>query len=142
MTDYIELHCHSNFSLLDGASHPEELAARAAELGLPALTLTDHDAVYGAIRFVDAARAHNLHPILGVELSLAGGHHLTLLAENSAGWHNLCALITAARQHAPKGQAALPYVVLREHTHGLIALSGFLTPLPLLPGSAATISAR
>ncbi len=64
---YVELHCHSNFSLLDGASHPEELVTRAAELGMDALALTDHDAVYGAVRFVEAAQrgGHPAHPRRG-----------------------------------------------------------------------------
>ena len=55
MSPYIELHCHSNFSLLDGAAQPEELVAKAADLGMPSLALTDHDAVYGAPRFIKAA---------------------------------------------------------------------------------------
>ncbi len=71
MPDYVELHCHSNFSLLDGASHPEDLVARAAALGMPALALTDHDAVYGAVRFMRAAREHNIQPVLGAELTIS-----------------------------------------------------------------------
>jgi len=126
---YAELHCHSNYSLLDGASHPEELVARAAELGLPALALTDHDAVYAAPRFIRAAREHGVQPILGAELTLfdddpADSHHLTLLVENQAGWHNLCYLISRARADTPKGQAALPMAELTGCTSGLIALSG------------------
>jgi error-prone DNA polymerase len=121
---YIELHCHSNFSLLDGADFPETLAARAAELGMPALALTDHDALYGALRFAAAATAHGIHPIFGAELTLTGGYHLTLLVENETGWGNLCRLISLARHNAPKGQAALPTESLAGHTAGLIALSG------------------
>jgi error-prone DNA polymerase len=120
----VELHCHSNFSLLDGASNPEELVARAAALGMPALALTDHDAVYGAPRFVSAAREHGVRPILGAELTLADDHHLTLLVENQAGWHNLCYLISRARHQMPKGQAMLPAEELVGCTNGLIALSG------------------
>lgn len=127
---YAELHCHSNFSLLDGASHPEDLVARAAELGLPALALTDHDAVYGAVRFIKAAEAHGIQPILGAELTLhhddrpGDPFHLTLLAENQAGWHNLCYLISRGRANAPKGLAALPFSELIGCTEGIIALSG------------------
>lgn len=126
---YVELHCHSNFSLLDGAAHPEKLLARAAALGMPALALTDHDAVYGAVRFVRAAREHGLRPILGAELTIDGGpvagqHHLTLLVENQTGWHNLCYLISRARHAAPKGQAWLAFEELVGCTEGLIALSG------------------
>src|SRR5690606_19715625 len=90
MAEYVELHAHSSFSLLDGASSPEALVARAAALGMPALALTDHDAVYGAVRFVQAARAQGIRPILGAELSLSDGTHLTLLVENATGWHTLC----------------------------------------------------
>ena len=124
MADYIELHCHSNFSLLDGASHPEDLVMRAAELGMPALALTDHDNVYGAVRFAQAAQSAGIKPIFGAELTLADQGHLTLLIENEVGWRNLCWLITQARHHAPKGQAALPPVALTDHTEGLIGLSG------------------
>ena len=124
MGDYVELHCHSNFSLLDGADHPETLVARAAELGMPALALTDHDAVYGAVHFARAARLHGVRPIFGAEITLTGGHHLTLLVENGAGWCNLCRLISRARHNAPKGEAALPPDTLPDHTTGLIALSG------------------
>jgi error-prone DNA polymerase len=67
---YVELHCHSSHSLLDGASHPEELVARAAGLGMSALALTDHDAVYAAPRFIRAAREQGIRPILGAELTL------------------------------------------------------------------------
>jgi error-prone DNA polymerase len=124
LTPYIELHCHSHYSLLDGASSPEALAARAAELGMPALALTDHDAVYGASHFIRACRQHGIRPVLGAELTLAGAHHLTLLVENEAGWHNLCYLISRARHAAGKGEAALPAEELVGCTNGLIALSG------------------
>jgi error-prone DNA polymerase len=121
---YVELHAHSAFSLLDGVSSPEALVAYAAELGMPALALTDHDAVYGAVPFVTAAKAHRVHPILGAELTLVDGHHLTLLVENEGGWRNLCSLISRAQRNAPKGQAALPWADLAGRTDGLIALSG------------------
>jgi len=124
MSPYSELHTHSYFSLLDGASSPEALVAQAAALGMTALALTDHDAVYGAPRFVRAAQAAGLQPILGVELTLHNRSHLTLLVQDESGWHNLSALITAARHNAVKGEAALPKNHLIEHTDGLIALSG------------------
>ena len=76
---YTELHCHSAYSFLDGASLPEELAATALELGHRALALTDHDGVYGSMEFAHAARGLGLRPIHGAELSLADGRHLTLL---------------------------------------------------------------
>ena len=67
---YVELHCHSGFSFLDGASHPEELVMRAVELGYPALALTDHNGLYGSMEFAQAARQANLQPITGAEVTL------------------------------------------------------------------------
>ena len=69
---YVELHCHSAYSFLDGASHPEELALRAAELGYEALALTDHDGVYGSLEFAHAAKHFGVRPITGAEVTLGG----------------------------------------------------------------------
>ena len=122
---YVELHAHSYFSLLDGVPSPEELVRRAVELEMPALALTDHDALYGAARFYQAATQAGLKPIFGTELTLTnGGGHLTLLAENDAGYANLCRLITLARRDQQKGFASLPWRLLADHHAGLIALSG------------------
>src|SRR5436190_21779891 len=93
---YVELHAHSAYSFLDGASLPEELAARAAELGYEALALTDHDGVYGSLEFAHAAKAFGVRPITGAEVTLADGSHLTLLVETPPGYANLCRLVTAA----------------------------------------------
>lgn len=95
---YAELHCHSYFSLLDGASSPEELVDTAAGLGLAALALTDHDSLSGAVRFGVAARRAGLHTVQGAEVTLADGAHLTLLAETQRGYNNLCRLITVGRE--------------------------------------------
>jgi error-prone DNA polymerase len=121
---YIELHCHSAYSLLDGASTVEALTAQAAALEMPALALTDHDALYGAVPFVEAARSVGVRPILGAEMTMEDGRHLTLLVEDAAGWRTLCRLITLAQQQAPKGQAALPWAALEEQNAGLICLTG------------------
>jgi DNA polymerase III alpha subunit len=94
------------------------LVEQAAHLNMPALALTDHDAVYGAARFVQAARQAGIHPILGAELTFEGGAHLTLLVEDATGWFNLCWLISRARHNAPKGEAALPHADLPGHTAG------------------------
>jgi DNA polymerase III alpha subunit len=110
--------------LLDGVSTPETLVARAGDLGMDALALTDHDALYGAVPFATAAKARGIRPIFGAELTLENGHHLTLLVENDAGWRNLCTLISQARMCRPKGEAALPWVALEGHTDGLSCLSG------------------
>ena len=99
MTEYIELHAHSFFSLKDGTSSPEALIERATALGMDALALTDHDALYGAPRFNQAAVEHGVHPIYGAELTV-DETHLTLLAENQQGWSNLCWLISEARKKA------------------------------------------
>ncbi len=122
---YIELHAHSYFSLLDGVPSPEQLVQRAAELDMPAIALTDHDALYGAARFDRACRQAGIKPIFGTELTLVnGGGHLTLLAENDRGYANLCRLITLARRDQNKGMAALPWRLLVNQVEGIIALSG------------------
>src|SRR5881392_3375426 len=93
---YVELHSHSAYSFLDGASQPEELAALAAELGYEALALTDHDGVYGSLEFAHAAKHLGVRPITGAEVTLEGGAHVTLLVESARGYANLCRLLTAA----------------------------------------------
>ena len=98
---YVELHAHSAYSFLDGASLPEELAARAAELGYDALALTDHDGVYGSLEFAHAAKHLGVRPITGAEVTLAGGAHVTLLCETQRGYANLCRILTDAHaRHA------------------------------------------
>ncbi len=126
---YVELHAHSAYSFLDGASHPEELALRAAELGYEALALTDHDGVYGSLELAHAAKLVGVRPITGAEVTLQGGAHVTLLVESSQGYSNLCRLLTAA--HAltrPKEGVLLPSALdpalLTELNEGLVCLSG------------------
>jgi error-prone DNA polymerase len=127
---YTELHAHSAYSFLDGASQPEELAARAAELGYEALALTDHDGVYGSLEFAHAAKHFGVRPITGAEVTLVGGAHVTLLVETAAGYANLCRLLTAAHAGTrPKEGAeplppALDQTLLEELHEGLICLSG------------------
>ena len=103
--DYVELHCHSNFSLLDGSSHQEEIAARAKEPGMPAITITDHEGLYGAAHFSRACEEVGVKPIVGAEVTLTTGHHAVLLARNNAGWSNLCRLVSAAQLSGQKGLA-------------------------------------
>ena len=128
---YIELHCHSAYSFLDGASLPEELVVRAAELGYEALALTDHDGVYGSLEFAYAAKAFGVRPITGAEVTLAGGAHVTLLVESPSGYANLCRLLTAAHKHTrPPGREtepvppALDQTLLEQLNEGLVCLSG------------------
>jgi error-prone DNA polymerase len=105
---YAELHCHSNFSFLDGASHPEELVEQARRLGLSALALTDHDGMYGVVRFAEAAAEVGLPTVFGTELSLGlpgpqngvadpAGSHLLLLARGPEGYRALCRTVSVAQ---------------------------------------------
>jgi error-prone DNA polymerase len=129
---YVELHCHSAYSFLDGASQPEELAAQAAELGYEALALTDHDGVYGSLEFAHAAKALGVRAITGAEVTLDGGAHITLLVESRRGYANLCRLLTAAhagtrREGREDRDPVPPSVSLEtviELSEGLVCLSG------------------
>ncbi|HEX2700460.1 MAG TPA: error-prone DNA polymerase [Acidimicrobiales bacterium] len=107
-TPYAELHCHSNFSFLDGASHPEELVEEAARLGLRALALTDHDGMYGVVRFAEAAAAVGVPTVFGAELSVGltkpqngiadpEGTHVVVLARDAEGYARLCRVISDAQ---------------------------------------------
>ncbi len=131
---YVELHCHSGFSFLDGASHPEELVLRAVELGYPALALTDHNGLYGSMEFARAAKEAGLQPITGAEVTLRdcfpgvdepeGGHHVTLLAETARGYANLSRLLTEAHMGSERGDPRLPLDSLLDRAEGLILLTG------------------
>jgi error-prone DNA polymerase len=126
---YVELHCHSAFSFLDGASLPDELVPAALELGYRALALTDHNSVSGSMEFAVSARALGLRPIHGAEIDLDDGRHLTLLVEDARGWSNLCRILTRAHAHTrakpgPPSQAHVPLSTVLEHAEGLVCLSG------------------
>jgi error-prone DNA polymerase len=127
---YVELHSHSAYSFLDGASQPEELAARAAELGYEALALTDHDGVYGSLEFAHAAKHFGVRPITGTEVTLADESHVTLLVESACGYSNLCRLLTTAHAHTrdTTNREPLPPrldpALLEELNEGLVCLSG------------------
>jgi error-prone DNA polymerase len=127
---YVELHSHSAYSFLDGASHPLELAAAAAEEGHASMALTDHDGLHGAMEFAKSAQSLGVRPITGAEVTLEDGHHLTLLCETTEGYRNLCRLITLAHAHTrdnPSREAGQPTTRLADlegHTEGLFCLSG------------------
>ena len=131
---YVELHCHSALSLLDGASLPEALAQRAAELGYEALAITDHDELGGVVRFGTACDAAGIGGILGAELTVlvpdtphareARPTHLTLLAETREGYSNIATLITRARMDTPRGTPAVPWSLVAQHARGITALTG------------------
>jgi len=123
--DYAELICRSNHSFLEGASHPEELVARAAELGLSALALGDRDGLYGVVKAHLAAREVGLKLLLASRVTLTDGPSLVLLAQDSQGYANLCALLSTSRMSHPKGEAGLLTRELLERTGGLHALLPF-----------------
>ncbi|HJO79166.1 MAG TPA: error-prone DNA polymerase [Acidimicrobiales bacterium] len=120
---YAELHCHSHFSFLDGASDPAELVAEASRLGLTALGITDHNGLYGVVRFAEAARRHGLPTVFGTELTIDApssrtgspdppGTHLVVLAEGPTGYARLGAAITEAQLAGSKGHPRLSLDVL------------------------------
>src|SRR5438093_8513458 len=122
---YIELHCHSAFSFLDGASLPEQLALTASQLGYPALALTDHHGLYGSMAFAQEAKQLGLQAITGAGLRLLDGSHVTLLAETPEGYANLCRLITEAHLgRADRRDPRLEFAALEARHEGLIVLSG------------------
>jgi error-prone DNA polymerase len=124
MPDYVELHCHSNFSFQEGASSIGELLGRASALGYPALALTDHDNLCGAMEFAKAAHSLGIQPIIGCEVTLQEGRHLTLLAETREGYSNLCRLISAAYIVGDRRAPELDPRLLPEHARGLVLLTG------------------
>ncbi len=133
MQPYVELHCHSSFSFLDGASSPLELAVRAAELGYPAVALTDHDGVWGSMEFAVACKGAGIRPLTGAEVTVTTAgrlHHLTLLVENQTGYANLCRLLTESHSRTRESrdrraaQPSLPLESLAGRSSGLFCLSG------------------
>jgi len=147
---FVHLHTHSEYSLLDGAARIEApksnpgaptIFSEAERLGMPAVAVTDHGSMFGALRFFETARAHGIRPIIGVEAYVAPGsrfdrtpgeseekyYHLTLLAENETGYRNLLKLVSAAHlegfYHRPRMDKAL----LAEHAAGIICLTGCLS---------------
>jgi error-prone DNA polymerase len=121
---FSHLHVHGPFSRLDAASGTEALCARAAALGMDALALTDHDTLSGAVPFLQACGRYGLHPVLGAEVTLVGGHHLTLLCPDAAGYAALCRLLTAAHLGNPRDHPAVAPEELARAAPHLIALSG------------------
>jgi error-prone DNA polymerase len=130
---YVELHAHSAFSFLDGASTPMELAAAVAAQGYPAFAFTDHDGLWGSMEFAHACRGFGIRPITGAELTVREGErdfHITLLVEDETGYRNLCRLLTVAHSHTRDNTTrsqTQPWATLEqleEHAEGLVCLSG------------------
>ena len=121
---YAELHCRTNFSFLEAASHPEELVARAAELGYRALAITDRNSLAGVVRAYTAMKdldADSLKLIVGAEITPEDAAAVVLWAKNRRGYANLCRLITRGRRRAAKGHCQLRLDDIAQHTDGLLA---------------------
>lgn len=139
MSEFVHLHVHSEYSLLDGAARIHDLASRAAELGMKALALTDHGVMYGAHAFYQACRKHQIKPIIGCEVYLTPGsrfdkkkrsesqlHHLVLLCKDLTGYRNLLKLCSLAHLEGYHYKPRIDLDLLSRHKEGLIALSGCL----------------
>jgi error-prone DNA polymerase len=122
LPEYAELHCLTNFSFLRGASHPEELAARAAKLGYAALAITDECSLAGVVRAHVAAKEHGIKLIIGAEFRFADGGKLVLLATDREAYGNLSQLITAARRRSQKGSYRIAWDDLDTGVPGCLAL--------------------
>src|SRR6201999_1888247 len=121
---YVELHCRSAFSFLRGASTPERLAERAAELQLPAMALCDRDGVYGAPWFFTEARKLGIRPIVGAELTMEDKSILPVLVKSRKGYKNLCQLLTNAHLQNEKGKCQVRWEEVRGFAEGLVSLTG------------------
>ena len=139
MSDFVHLHCHSEFSLLDGLSQIEHLVARAKEMGFDALALTDHGVMYGAIKFYLTCQKAGIKPIIGMEAYMAARsrfdkqpgldrdqYHLLLLAKNLEGYRNLMKLTSIAHLEGFYYKPRIDMELLRTHSSGLIATSACL----------------
>ncbi|MEX0866074.1 MAG: DNA polymerase III subunit alpha, partial [Pirellulales bacterium] len=134
---FVHLHCHSHYSLLDGASRIDELVGQAKNLGMNALALTDHGNLYGALEFYRKSKAAGINPILGYEAYIAPGkrgdrdggmkdsnYHLTLLAQNRTGFKNLIKLASRAYLEGFYFKPRIDKEILQAHSEGIICLSG------------------
>src|SRR5256712_4686322 len=123
MPGWVDLHVHSNYSFLDGASDVDDLADAAVEQGLDALALTDTIGLYGAVRLAGAAKEGGLRPIFGAELQLQEMGHVVLIARDRLGWTSLCRTISAAQLAGEKTKPRATFALLSENAAGLFALT-------------------
>lgn len=125
---YVELHCHSAYSFLDGVSLPDELAYRAAQLGYEALALTDHNSLSGSMELAQGVQQMGVRAIHGAEVDLSDGRHLTLLVGDARGWSNLCRIVTAVhagtREGRKREEPAVDLKTVIDHSEGLVCLTG------------------
>src|SRR4029079_683594 len=131
---YAELHCKTNFSFLEGSSHPSELVQQAAELGYRALAITDRNSLAGVVRAHITAKELKLPLVIGAEITPTDARPVILWAPDRASYGRLCRLITRGRRQAPKGECALVLEDIAEFSEGLIV--GVLPGRqpPALPG--------
>src|SRR5262245_56407003 len=132
-SDFVHLHNHSDYSLLDGADAISRMVERGAELKMPALALTDHGALFGAVEFYQEARKAGVKPIVGMEAYVTRGnradrtrdtaHHLVLLAKDEAGFHNLMKLSSLAYLEGFYYKPRVDHEILAKYAAGLVALS-------------------
>ncbi len=135
MSDFVHLHCHTEYSLLDGAIRIDDLCAKAKDLGLPAAAITDHGNLYGALNFYITAKKYGLKPIIGCEVYVCHDHrdktselasrrfHLVLLAQNKTGYHNLVKLVSHGALYGFYRRPRVDKELLRQYSEGIIALS-------------------
>ncbi len=135
MSDFVHLHCHTEYSLLDGAIRIKDLCAKAKDFGMPAVALTDHGNLYGALKFYLTAKEYGLKPIIGCEVYVCHDHkdksselanrryHLVLLAQNAVGYHNLVKIVSLGHLHGFYRKPRVDHDILRRYSEGLIALS-------------------
>ncbi len=135
MNDFVHLHVHSEYSLLDGYASTKAIAQRAADLGMGSIALTDHGVMYGAVEFYEAAQKAGIKPIIGVEAYIASGdhteraggyYHLLLLAKNEQGYRNLVRLTTHAHLDGFYRKPRIDRALLEQHREGLIVTSACL----------------
>ena len=121
---YVPLWCKSNFSFLEGASHPDELVEECRELALPAFALADRDGVHGLVRAYTRARELGIKLITGSEITIEDGSTIVLLAATRGGYRNLCRLISKGRLRSPKGRSSVSWKEVCGHAAGVLALWG------------------
>ncbi len=121
---FVHLHVHTPFSFLDGVGRISELVGKAVELDMPALAMTDHNSLSGAVQFCRTCRQAGIKPIIGAEVTTETGHHLTLLARSRVGYANLCQLLSQAHLSNERGKPQATEQMLRECAEDIIALSG------------------
>ena len=121
---YVELHTHSSYSFLDGASSVDDLVAAAVERGMDTLALTDTDGLYGAVRFWNAAKEAGIRPIYGTELETLDFGHLVLIARDETGWRSLCRIVSKAQLAGEKTKPRATLELVRDDPEGLFALTG------------------